>query len=243
MKGEHKNSARQLDKQSDLVEANLGGMCQDCMVLQARADITDKDGKRLGMNEKVYTHHIVVTDQNRTSSMAPLLPGRSSSSPSSSCAGGKGGMGGMGGFGMMSSPKGSNAQGHGGHMKRSPQGLGGIGGMLGGMKFSMFIAKGNEGDASIFAPLNTKSPMKSGYWMGKGDQVLGMAEAISYKDVPQEVYLTIDYEYIPVNGPRPAEYLDVSFGTIMVTDCGELNLRPFSKRIGVIKLTERRPCS
>jgi hypothetical protein len=134
-------------------------------------------------------------------------------------------MPGMGGFGMMGTPR--NSMGGEGHMKRSPQGFGGIGGMLGGLKFSMFIAKGNEGDSSVFAALNPKSPMKSGYWIGKGDQVLGMAEAISYKDVPQDVYLTIDYEYIPVNGPRPKEYLDVSFGTIMVTDCGELNLRKF----------------
>jgi len=130
---------------------------------------------------------------------------------------------------MMGAPR--NSMGHEGHMKRSPQGFGGLGGIMGGLKFSMFIAKGNEGDSSIFAPLNPKSPMKSGYWIGKGDQVLGMAEAISYKDVPQDVYLTIDYEYVPVNGPRPKEYLDVSFGTIMVTDCGELNLHPSADKM------------
>lgn len=211
------------------------------MVLQARADITDKDGKRLGLHNQVYTHHIgtfalssgedliilVVTDQMRNTNMAPLRPGRSSSP---SCKGGKGGMPGMGGFGMMSTPKGPSS-GHSGHMKRSPQGLGGLGGILGSLKFSMFIAKGNEGDASIFAPLNTTSSMKSGYWIGKGDQVLGMAEAISYKTVPQDVYLTIDYEYLPIGGPRPKEYLDVSFGTIMVTDCGELNLRKSHGRV------------
>jgi hypothetical protein len=192
------------------------------MVLQARADITDKDGMRLGLTNQVYTHHIVVTDQNRTSGMAPLTPGRSSSP---TCPGGKGGMPGMG-FGMMSGPKGGHE-----HSKRSPQRPGGLGGLLGGgLGFSMFIAKGNEGDASIFAPLNTTSAMKSGYWIGKGDLLLGMAEVISYKTVPQQVYLTIDYEYIPVNGPRPKEYLDTTFGTIMVQQCGELNLRRFSRQ-------------
>jgi hypothetical protein len=96
------------------------------------------------------------------------------------------------------------------------------------MKFSIFIAKGNEGDASVFAPLNTSSAVKSGYWIGKDDVMLGMAEVINYKKVPQQVYLTIDYEYLPVNGPRPAEFLEVGFGTVMVTQCGDINLRRFS---------------
>jgi Fe-S cluster biogenesis protein NfuA len=224
-KGEHVNSNRQHDKQSDLVEAKLGGLCKDCMVLQARADITDKDGKKLSLSDQVYTHHIVVTDMDRSFNMAPFTPGRGS------CSSGRGGMPGLGGFGMMGSPKGSNptSQGHGTHQKRSPQRSGGFGGLSGAMKFSMFIAKGNEGDASIFAPLNSSSPVKSGYWIGKNDVILGMGEVINYKTVPRQVYLTIDYEYIPVNGARPAEYLDVSFGTVMVEQCGSINLRMFSQ--------------
>jgi hypothetical protein len=211
-------------------------MCENCMVLQARADVTDKDGNRLGQAHKVYTHHIIVTDQNRTMNMAPLIPGRSSSGVSKTCTAGKGGKGGAGGMGGMPMMGGAS-MGNGGHMKRSPQG--GLGALFGGgLQFSMFIAKGNEGDSSIFAPLNDKATMKSGYWMGKGDTVLGWAEAISYNDTPQEVYLTIDYEYLPMGGPRPKEYLDVSFGPIMVTECGELDLRTFLTNTDT-KLTAR----
>ena len=222
-KGKHINSNRQHDKQGDLVEAKLGGFCQDCMVLQARADITDKDGKKLSLSDEVYTHHILATDMNRTYSMAPIVP------KLSSCTRPAGAASGLGSMGMMSNPQGSNAksQGSASHQKRSPQIPDGIRGRLGNMKFSIFIAKGNEGDASVFAPLNTASPVKSGFWIGKDDVMLGMAEVINYKKVPQQVYLTIDYEYLQMSGPRPANYLDVGFGTIMVAPCGDLYLRRF----------------
>jgi hypothetical protein len=170
----------------------MGGLCKSCMVLQAKADVSDKNGKKLSLNDQVYTHHITIVDTSRTGGMAPITPAS---------------------FGSCAKATRS---------KRSPQ-SGGAG--RGGMGFSMFIGKGNEADASIFAPLNVSSPIKSGYWFGKDDNVAAMAEIINYKTTPQEVYVTLDYEYLPVDGPRPSEYLDTGFGTIIVQQCGNINLR------------------
>jgi hypothetical protein len=85
--------------------------------------------------------------------------------------------------------------------------------------FSLFIAKGNEGDSTTFGVVNSTS-VKSGYWIGKDDKLTSTAEVVNYKSVPQDVYLTIDIEYVNVNGPRPANYLDVTFGSIQVESCG-----------------------
>jgi hypothetical protein len=193
------------------------------MVLQARADITDKDGKKLSLNDQVYTHHILMTDMNRATNMAPLVPARSV------CAARKDETSGLGALEALTNLNNftPEPQDHSSLLKRSPQNFGSLSGSSGITKFSIFIAKGNEGDASVYAPLNTSSPVKSGYWIGKEDPVLGMAEVVNYKTVPQDVYLTLDYEYMSINAPRPAEYLDVGLGTVMVTQCGDLNLRVF----------------
>jgi hypothetical protein len=212
----------------------MGGFCKECMLLQARAEITDMDGKRLSLKDQVYTHHIVVLTSGRMLNMAPIVPTDISTLSSSlTCAAGKAW---DTLFGAKSGAQGSkpSSMGHGSHSKRSPQRGGGLGSLLsGGLGamipglFDIFIAKGNEGDSSVFAAPNTSSPIKSGYWIGKNDTILGLAEPVNYKAVPQEVYLTVDYHYIPMKGPKPADYLDVGFGVIMTEECGELNLRKF----------------
>jgi hypothetical protein len=210
------------------------------MVLQARADITDKDGKKLSLSDQVYTHHILMTDMNRVTNMAPLMPSRSV------CAARKDEMSENDAFEVLSKLNNFTPefQHRSSLQTRSPQtgsGFGGIGAASGISKFSIFIAKGNEGDASVFAPLNTSSTVKSGYWIGKDDPVLGMAEVVNYKTVPQDVYLTLDYEYMPINAPRPAEYLDVGLGTVMVTQCGDLNLRRFINKLHVDEAAKTPP--
>jgi hypothetical protein len=211
-----------------MIEIKMGGFCKECMVLQARAEITDKNGKRLSLSDQIYTHHIVVVTSGRSLNMAPIM---STDLSSFSCAAGKAW---EALFGATPNTQGSkpSSSDHGSHSKRSPQ-LGGSfgaspsGGLGARGLFDIFIAKGNEGDSSIFATQNTSSPIKSGYWVGKSDPILGVAEIISYKPVPQEVYLTVDYHYIPMNGPKPADYLDAGFGTIMTQQCGDINLRKF----------------
>ena len=88
--------------------------------------------------------------------------------------------------------------------------------------FSMFIAKGNEGDTGVYAPLND-TVVKSGYWIGENSQMIAMAEVINYKNIPQEVYLSIDLEYSTAFKTRSQEYLDVGFGTFMVLSCDAAN--------------------
>jgi hypothetical protein len=224
------SSSRSIDKLSDMIEINMGGLCSECIVLQARAEITDKNGQRLGLNDQVYTHHILAVDMSRGMNIAPIIPTDTSGY---ACAMGKLWETMLGTKPTAQNPKpNSMGMGH-GHSRRSPQVAGaglstewGVG--LPGI-FSIFIAKGNEADSSIFAVPSSSTPsqLKSGYWVGKNDTMLGIAEVVSYKEVPQDVYLSIDYNYIPMNGSRPKEYLDVGFGVIMTEQCGDLSLRMF----------------
>jgi hypothetical protein len=219
-----------LDENSDMLESTLDGVCKDCMVLQATAHITDKNGKKLGLQDEIYLHHIVMVDSGRTLNMAPLIPA------SSSCPAGKGGM-----FGVLGSILGnvtgeskgsssakaptSGAASHGGHsqQKRSPQ-LDFSGRATPG-NFAIFLAKGNEGDTSIYAPLNN-SRIKSGYWIGKNEKLSVIVELVNYKTVPRnDAYFSIDLEYIPFKDGRPKEYMDDSFGVIMTDTCGDISLR------------------
>jgi hypothetical protein len=88
---------------------------------------------------------------------------------------------------------------------------------------NLFIGKGNEGDAAIFSPLNISSPVKSGFWFSKTSQPIIIAEVVNYKKSPQQVYLTLDYEYLPFPA-RPTGWLDVSFQPVMTLDKTGLNL-------------------
>jgi hypothetical protein len=97
------------------------------------------------------------------------------------------------------------------------------------MGTNIFIAKGNEADPVVSSPLNQTFPVKSGYWIAKQSQVIVMAEVVNYKNTPQQVYLTLDYEYIPFpGGVRPSEYFNVNFAPVMTTDNAHMNLRMLS---------------
>jgi hypothetical protein len=82
---------------------------------------------------------------------------------------------------------------------------------------NLFIGKGNEGDPAIFSPLNTSSTVKSGFWFSSASQPIAIAEVVNYKADPQQVYLTMDYEYL-VFPSRPRGWLDVSFQPVMAYD-------------------------
>jgi len=212
--GEHKSGGIKLDKQSDMIEENLAGICKGCMVLQARTDITDKDGNRMGLDKQIYVHHIILAGlgDGKSLKMAPMSPERLT------CAGASAGIS-LPGMNMMggSKPATDGMSGH-SHSKRQGFGLN---------SFSLFIAKGNEGDSTTFGAVNSTT-IKSGYWVGKNDRFASAAEVVNYKTVPQEVYLSIDMEYINIDGARPADYLDVAFGTLQVQSesCKGLNLFP-----------------
>jgi hypothetical protein len=206
----HKQVGLKLDKQSDMIENALGGLCKDCMVLGARIDITDKDGNKLGLENQIYVHHIITMALGRTMAMAPLFPSFSKGSCGSSSKGG--------GMGMMSAPKSSvpveaaKAGGHQHGMLMKRQGL-----------FSIFVGKGNEGDSTRFSALNN-TVVKSGYWIGQKDKIGQTAEVVNYKNEAQNVYLTMDYEYSTMAGARPKDWLDVGLGAIQVEQCGNIYL-------------------
>jgi hypothetical protein len=125
----------------------------------------------MGLKNDIYVHHILVLDRAQNLNMAPLTPMRST------CPGGKP-LGGptFGTVGSMNQPKGSNGA----------PGMAGMshGGSMTGMshsgrvrreveslqqkrqipKFSIMLGKGNEGDQSVYASVN--STVKSGYWIG-----------------------------------------------------------------------------
>jgi hypothetical protein len=85
---------------------------------------------------------------------------------------------------------------------------------------SVFIGKGGEASATVFADL-TKS-IKTGYVIGKKDRITFTMELINYEEKEKEVYLTLDYEYLP-NGPTG--YLDVGMGAINSDGCGAMAIR------------------
>jgi len=44
------------------------------------------------------------------------------------------------------------------------------------------------------------------------------------KDIEQDIYVKIEYEYIPNLENRPSEYYDVGMGAINAAPCESLNL-------------------
>jgi hypothetical protein len=49
-----------------MIKFNLIGTCKECMVLNARTDITDKDSNRLSQDKSNFVHHILVADQGQS---------------------------------------------------------------------------------------------------------------------------------------------------------------------------------
>jgi hypothetical protein len=231
--GQHKQYGLKLDKQSDVIEEGLNGICKECMVLSARAEMVDKDGKKLDAKDGVYIHHILVADLGRKMVVPPMAPtGFSSKGGCPARAKGAKGTGGMSGMHGMSGMGGMTPKAPSKLRKRVPQ-FGNLGSLLGGKTgsaggrpggLSLFIGKGNEGDSSIFAPLNSTA-IKSGFWIGENDKMTATAEVVNYRDTPKDVYFAIDMEYLKFDGGRPAGYLDVGFGALPLDQCGNLFFR------------------
>lgn len=234
-KGKHATGGLKLDAQSDVLEENLSGLCTDCMILGALGEVTDKQGKRLDLSSSIYTHHVIAVAQgkNKKMVMPPVNP------MSSSCPGGKSsgkGSSGLGGFdpsamlGMgMSGKGGMGGMSHGDPSpKMSKQASSLMSGhslskrQFGG--FSMFIGQGNEGDVTLYAPINS-TVVKSGVWIAKGDKVSATAELVNYNQDPKEVYFAIDAEYLKMD-QEPKDYLPTGTGAIQLMQCGNLALSP-----------------
>jgi hypothetical protein len=92
---------------------------------------------------------------------------------------------------------------------------------------SVFIGQGDEGSAMTFASKN--SPIKSGFWIGARDTFNAMSEVINYDNVQKDMYISLEYEYLPMPS-RPKEYYDVGMGAINVSPCGALSLCKFKRQ-------------
>ena len=77
------------------------------------------------------------------------------------------------------------------------KGLGKMGAFKRGI--SVFIGQGDEGSAMSFTSKN--SPIKSGFWIGDKDKFNVMSEAINYDTVAKDMYISVEYEYIPMPSP------------------------------------------
>lgn len=135
------------------------------------------------------------------------------------------------GDGMSKKPD-SSAGGHAG-MAGGHAGMAGMpsslkkrqGGFLSALvpKMSVFVGQGDEGTATSFFAKD--SSVKTGYFIGTKDTFSMLAEVVNYEKKEQEVYVTIDYEYIPNVPARTKEWLEVGMGALTVTPCGSQNLR------------------
>jgi hypothetical protein len=182
------------------------------MLLKANYDLADKDGKRLDLKDGVYIHHIIMSDKTGRMGGGGVFP---------KCQG-RGGLAGL--FrGGATAPKGSSAM----RFAAAAQAAGGPIQKRQGLGFgSILVVKGHEDDAILYAPPN--NAFKSGNWFGEKPGLVANIEAINYRNYPQEVYLSIDAEYLQMDGRRPADYLNIGFGMMSTGGCsGRLNLSKF----------------
>jgi hypothetical protein len=199
-----------LDAASDIFNSMIAGVCQDCTVLNAQANLAYKDGKMADASTGVYVHHIILSNFGRPMIMPPVNPsmgGASCAGKGAKGAAPKAGSGGMAGM----------AHGSAGMKRQAPPKApkpSGKGGGFGGM--SVFV--GGGGSAGSGNPFAVKgSAVKSGFYMGKNDQMQVMAEVVNYDKVEKDIYVTLDYEYVK---GRPEGTLDVGMGAISVDSCG-----------------------
>ncbi|KAE9981883.1 hypothetical protein EG328_011339 [Venturia inaequalis] len=191
-----------LDPTSDLVWKGIGGLCQNCMVLRAQADLADKDGKKMDIG---------------------IIPPATIMCPNGMPGGTN--FGAAFGDGMSKKPD-SPTGGHAGMAGMPPSLSRRQGGLLNALipKMSVFVGQGDEGTATSFFAKG--SPVKTGFFIGTKDTFSMLAEVVNYEKKEQEVYVTIDYEYIPNVPARTKEWLEVGMGALTVTPCGSQNLRP-----------------
>lgn len=183
------------------------------MVLSAQADITDSKGEKRDVSTGVYSHHILMTTIGRPMVAMPIHV----KCPNGRMGGFNFGGGAMGGMSHSGAPKPPTKR----QAPNPPKPLG-----MGG--FSVFLGQGDDGTAMTY--MTKGQNVKAGYYLSKTDSTNLMSEIINYKDEEQEVYVTLDYEYLPNMPTRPKEYLDVGLGAINVEPCGIQNLKPDSTK-------------
>lgn len=182
-------------------------------------------GSGFGRNSNKISHHIIITNRGQSLVLPPAMI---------MCPDGKPGgtnFGAAFGDGMSKKPD-SSASTHAG-MAGMPHSLSKRqGGLLSALipKMSVFIGQGDEGTATSFFAKG--SSVKTGYFIGQKDTFSMLAEVVNYEKKDTEVYVTIDYEYIPNVPARTKEWLEVGMGALTVTPCGSQNLRKYFQDYG-----------
>jgi hypothetical protein len=76
---------------------------------------------------------------------------------------------------------------------------------------------GSGGSGNPFSP-PSRSNVKSGYWIGKGNNMLFTSELVNYDPMEKEVYLTLDVEWSPGKDPQ---MLDVGMAAFTADACDD----------------------
>jgi hypothetical protein len=170
------------------------------MLLSLHYDVTNGAGKKLVPRDEVYTHHSVLGTTARRPPMNPLRA-------TGTC---------MDGVPLPPRPPGSPFP-PGYDTVPDPSKLGSL--------FAnppvIILNKGQEKNAVNFMPLNQK--LKSGFWIGQNDTIMTSVEIVNYKDVTQDVYLSLDLEYLSFDA-RPKNYSNVEFASLLAIPCGPVNM-------------------
>lgn len=239
-----------MDPSSDIITARLSGLCQNCMVLKASSEVVSEQDVRLGLGDGLYGHHVMITDIGGQSRFPPLRmdPKCEDEMNNSDSGFGLNGQGvlnlGTGMGGGMSDMDHKDSHGAAKQTKAAPSVLSSAmtsiqrylfksmaeGGIIGNLlqrllpDVAIMIGEGGESTPSMFAGRDKN--IKSGFWVGEDHRLNAMAEVINYNTQDKEVYLSIDYEYLPnVGTERPSDYREVAFGVLAV-GCGKLDLHP-----------------
>ncbi|KAF1809059.1 hypothetical protein P152DRAFT_174848 [Eremomyces bilateralis CBS 781.70] len=205
------------------------------MVLRAQAQVAFANGSRQDTGFGVYTHHIIMMDIGRPMVTLPVEArcknGTKGGGFDSLGALGGAAMGGMGGSGA-GAPSGGHS--HGRKNKRQHDHSGSEGTPMApegisvppGFQMpaiSVLVGTGEDASPQVFASKDPK--VKSGFYIGSNDTFTAMVEAVNYNPYEKDIYLSMDYEYIP--GPREPGWLNSGIGSISIDGCeGGLGFHP-----------------
>ncbi|QDS68553.1 hypothetical protein FKW77_010920 [Venturia effusa] len=211
-------SGIKLDPNSDTPGGAIEPPCKDCTVHKAVANFAYKDGKQADVANGVYTHHIIVADlSGKTQLNPPVFPPRCKNGAMISSVPPMTGMGpkAAGGTSTPATTKpatGSMAGMSHGRARRSAP--------LSKRQMGMSVFVGGGGSMGSGNPFSARpgSPVKSGYWIGKGGRMQLTSEIVNYDPVEKELYLTIDMEWTP---GKAADMLDVGMGALSANGCSD----------------------
>ena len=91
------------------------------------------------------------------------------------------------------------------------------------MPIERFFSSGNEKTTTAFGDVIEKQ-VKAAFPITKSDTFSAQLELMNLLDVPLDVWLTVDYEYM--SGPKKADWLTSKALWLDVTNCGASSVRP-----------------